>query len=267
MAARTKLQPIITLTTDFGAVDHFVGAMKGVILSIAPKAAVIDISHEVQPFEILDGAYTIAQAYRYFPEGTVHVVVVDPGVGTSRRAILAEAAGQFFIAPDNGVLSMVYDQEAHKVREVSNRKFFLPDISRTFHGRDIFAPSAAHLAAGALPARFGKILNDYTQLGLLKPQQMARRIWSGVILKTDRFGNLITNLHESRFPEIRTRPFELSVGLRRIMGLTETFGSCEPGELAAIVGSSGYLEVIVNQGSAAKTLGCATGAPVEITFF
>src|SRR5450759_3383979 len=133
------LRSIITLTTDFGLSDHYVGTMKGVILGIAPSAQIVDISHEVAPFEILDGAYTIAQAYPYFPKRTVHVVVVDPGVGTARRPILAEAAGQFFIAPDNGVLTMMYEREKHKVRAVANERFFLPAPSRTFHGRDIFA--------------------------------------------------------------------------------------------------------------------------------
>lgn len=258
--------PVITLTTDFGLADHFAGVMKGVILGIAPDARIVDISHEVQPFEIADGAFTIAEAYRYFPERSVHVVVVDPGVGTARRPVLVEAAGQFFVGPDNGVFTMVYDREAHVVRAITNDRFFLPDVSRTFHGRDVFAPCAAHLAAGTSADAFGDPIHDYVQLGLMKPQQMARRVWAGTVLKVDRFGNLITNLHVDRFPELLTRPFELSVGLRQIIGLAPTFGDCAPGELANVVGSSGYLEVIENQGSAAKTLGCGAGAPVEITF-
>src|SRR5437660_3729291 len=137
--------PILTLTTDFGVSDHFVGVMKGVILSICPRAQVVDISHGVTPFEIAEGAYLIAQAYPYFPKKTVHVVVVDPGVGTSRRPILLEAAGQYFVAPDNGVLSMVLAREpGAKFRLISNAKYFLKQVSNTFHGRDIFAPAAAH---------------------------------------------------------------------------------------------------------------------------
>src|SRR5581483_10422206 len=142
---------IITLTTDFGASDHFAGTMKGVILNIFPGAKIVDISHEIQPFEVSDGAFTIAQAYRYFPKKTIHVVVVDPGVGTERRPILMEAAGQFFIARDNGVLSLIYGREKARFRLLENDKYFLHPVSHTFHGRDIFSPCAAHLAAGVPP--------------------------------------------------------------------------------------------------------------------
>jgi S-adenosylmethionine hydrolase len=258
---------IISLTTDFGVSDHFVGTMKGVILGIAPDADIVDITHDVPPFEIPEGAFAIAEAYRYFPKGTIHVVVVDPGVGTARRAILAEAAGQYFIAPDNGVLTIIYEREKHKVRVMTNERFFLPARSRTFHGRDVFAPAAAHLAGGAKPAQFGKTISDYAQLGMLKPQRVGKRIWSGTVIKADRFGNLITNLHIDEFDAVRERPFELSVGLRRVDRLCGAYGEAAPGDLFAIVGSSGYLEVSVNQGSASKTLGCTGGAPVELTLF
>src|SRR5262249_34254018 len=154
---------------DFGLADHFVGTMKGVILGICPTAQIVDISHEIGTFEIAEAAFLIAQAYRYFPPKTVHVVVVDPGVGTSRRPILAEAAGQRFIAPDNGVLSLIYSQEETKVRVITAEKYFLPKVSRTFHGRDIFSPVAAHVAGGVLPARAGKLITDYLRLSLEKP--------------------------------------------------------------------------------------------------
>lgn len=258
---------LITLTTDFGQFDHFVGTMKGVILGIAPSVRLVDICHEIRAFEISEGAFTIAQAYRYFPRGTVHVVVIDPGVGTGRRPILMEAAGQYFIAPDNGVLSMIFAKEKYKVRTITAEKYFLRTVSRTFHGRDIFAPCAAHLARGIPPARFGKLIHDPIQLALAAPQQVARRNWSGTILKTDRFGNLITNLHIDDFPWVAARPFELSVGLEKVRRFAQSFAEGSPGELLVIVGSSGYLEVAVNQGSAAKALGCATGSPVEIASF
>ena len=267
MPARQTKSRIITLTTDFGLSDHFVGVMKGVILGIAPEATIVDISHDVAPFEVLDGAYTIAQAWGYFPKGTVHVVVVDPGVGTTRRPLLLEAGGQSFIGPDNGVFSMIYDFGPHRVREITNAKLFRPEVSRTFHGRDVFAPAAAHLANGARPAGFGKAIQDYIQLGLMKPQQIARRAWSATVLKVDHFGNLITNLPVEQFPKVRGGNFELSVGLRRIFGLSETFADCIAGEPAVIIGSSGYLEVVVREGSAAKLMGCGVGAPVELTFF
>lgn len=239
--------------------------MKGVILGIAPGAHIVDITHDIRPFDVAEGAFTIAQAYRYFPRGTVHVVVVDPGVGTARRPILAEAAGQYFIAPDNGVLSMIYEAEKHKVRAITNTKLFLKDVSKTFHGRDVFAPSAAHVVKGVPPARFGKPIVDYWQSMVLKPQRTSKRVWSGTILKVDRFGNMITNFHIDEFDALRTRPFELHVGVEIATRLAGTFGELKSGELALIAGSSGYLEVAVNQGSAAKRLGCEAGASVELT--
>ena len=165
-----------------------------------------------------EAAFVIAQAWRYFPKGPMHVVVVDPGVGSARRPILAEAAGQFFIAPDNGVLSMIYDSSPHKVRVISNPKLMRKIVSRTFHGRDVFAPAAAHLARGVLPAKFGKVIHDYVRSSTLQPERVAANKYSGAILKVDRFGNLITNLHIDDLPEVKTRPFELRVGLERITG-------------------------------------------------
>ncbi|HET8550616.1 MAG TPA: SAM-dependent chlorinase/fluorinase [Bryobacteraceae bacterium] len=260
------LRPIITLTTDFGLSDHFAGVMKGVILGIARAANIVDITHEIRPFEISEGAFTIYQAYRWFPRRTIHVVVVDPGVGTARRPILVEAAGQFFIGPDNGVLSMIYGKETkHKVREITAAKYFLKPVSRTFHGRDIFAPAAAHLAAGVRPAAFGKLIDDYLKLSFDAPLRTSKRAWTGSILKIDRFGNLITNLHIDVFPDVHSRPFELHVGARKLARLALNYADSEDPEPFVIIGSSGYLEVACNQASAARVLGCGTGAPVELT--
>ena len=258
---------IITLTTDFGTADHFVGTMKGVILGICPTAQIVDITHEVQPFEIPDGAFTVAQAYSYFPKKTIHVVVVDPGVGSTRRPLLAETAGHYFIAPDNGVLSMVLGAGKLSVRHITYERFFLHPLSRTFHGRDVFAPVAAHLASGIQAARFGKRIDDYLRLDFDQPTRTGKNVWTGSILKVDRFGNLATNLHIKEFPGVNTQPFELRAGLRTISRLALTFTECEPGEMFVIVGSSGYLEVASNQGSAAKTLGCGAGSPVQLTIF
>jgi len=238
--------------------------MKGVILGICPEAQIVDISHEIGAYAITEGAFLLAQAYRYFPRGTVHVVVVDPGVGTARRPILAEAAGQYFVAPDNGVLSMIYLREKHKVRWLRSEKYFLKPVSRTFHGRDIFAPVGAHLARGLAPAKFGKLITDYMRLNFEKPVRTARRGWTGTILKIDRFGNLITNFPAADFPDLETRPFELSVGLQTVTRFARNYAECRPGELFLIVGSSGYLEVSASQASAAKMLGCGVGAPVEL---
>ena len=261
------LNPLITLTTDFGSADHFAGVMKGVILGIAPQARIVDITHEVQPFEVADGGFTIAQAYRYFPKKTIHVVVVDPGVGSTRRPLLAEMGGQYFVAPDNGVLSMIFSREQPKVRHITNEKYFLHPVSRTFHGRDVFSPVAAHLARGVASARFGKRVDDFLRLSFDKPTRTSKRAWTGTVLKADRFGNLITNLHVDEFPGVRTRAFALNAGLQTVTRLALTFTECDPGELFVIVGSSGYLEVATNQGSAAKALGCGAGSPVELTLY
>lgn len=256
---------LITLTTDFGHTDHFVGTMKGVILGIAPRVRIVDICHDVTPFEIAEGGFTIAQAYRFFPRGTVHVVVVDPGVGTARRPILAEAAGQFFVAPDNGVLSMVYSREKHKVRAVTATRYFLENVSHTFHGRDVFAPVAAHLASGIAPARMGKPVQDYLRLAYETPIRTARRAWTGTILKVDHFGNLITNLRPADFPQVAAGRFDLAIGVEHVTRAAGNYAECAPGELFVIEGSSGFLEVSLSQASAARRLGCAVGAPVELT--
>ena len=258
---------IVTLTTDYGLSDHFSGALKGVILGINPAAQIVDISHQVNPFEICEGGFVIAQAYRYFPKKTVHVVVVDPGVGTLRRPILAQAAGQHFLAPDNGVLSMIYARESHKVRAITAEKYFLRPLSQTFHGRDIFAPVAAQLSKGLAPARFGKLITDYARLEFYKPVRTGKRIWSGSILKVDHFGNLISNFELAEFPTVRTRPFELSVGAELVRRMESSFAGCPAGELCVMVGSSGYLEIVSNQASAARRLGCGVGAAAELTLY
>ncbi len=260
-------KPIVTLTTDFGTGDHFAAVMKGVILGICPNATLVDISHEIRPFEITEAAFVISQAYRFFPKKTIHVVVVDPGVGTARRPVLMEAGGQYFIGPDNGVFSMVFTREKHKVREITCSRFFLKPVSATFHGRDIFAPLAAHLANGTTPAQFGKPVADYLRMNLEHPPRTGKRTWTGLILKIDRFGNLITNLHIDEFPDLHLRPFEMQVGVKNLSKIAQTFADTDPGEAFLIVGSSGYLEVVANQASAARLLGCGTGAPVELSIY
>lgn len=258
---------IVTLTTDFGTHDHYAGVMKGVILGISRSARIVDITHDVTPFETGSGAFRVSQTYPYFPKGTIHVVVVDPGVGTSRRAILVEAAGQKFVGPDNGVFSLLYAREKHKVRAVTADEYFRKPVSKTFHGRDVFAPVAAHLAAGVAPARFGKRIEDYVRFGVApdQPNRMGRHIWMGTVLEVDRFGNLITNFAISEFEQLRTRPFAMQVGAKYVSRLVETYEQAPPGEPVLIAGSSGYVEVSVQQGSAAKALGVGPGAPVELT--
>ena len=257
--------PIITLTTDFGLTDHYVAAMKGVILGICPKAQIVDITHQVSPYEIAEGAFVVAQAYRCFPKKTVHVVVVDPRVGSARRPVLLEAAGQYFVAPDNGVLSMVYAAEKHRMRLVSNERLFRQPVSRTFHGRDIFSPVAAHLAAGVKPQAVGKPITDYLRTSFSKPVRSGKRTWNGHILKIDHFGNLITNFHRDDFPDLPRRNFVMSVGPYEVTVLVDHYAQCSPGEIAVIIGSSGYYEVSANQASAARHIGCVAGGPVELS--
>jgi hypothetical protein len=275
--------PIITLTTDFGTADHFAGVMKGVIARIAPRARVVDITHEISPYEIIEAAFVISESWRYFPKGTIHVVVVDPGVGSARRPILVEAAGHFFVAPDNGILSLIYDAPRGglpalkprpvragmlvSVRVITNPKLMARDVSRTFHGRDIFAPAAAHLARGVPPARFGKPILDYVRIADTKPSKLSPNCWRGTIFRADRFGNLITNFHLDDFARVTAGPFELRVGAERIRRLALTFSEAAIGELVAVFGSSDYLEIVANQASAAQILGCGARSPVELEIF
>lgn len=259
--------PIVTLTTDFGESDHFVAAMKGVVLSIAPRATLVDISHQITPYSITEGSFVISEAYPCYPKGTIHVVVVDPGVGTSRRPILVQAAGQYFVAPDNGVLARVYLNQPARVRELTNKKYFRKEISQTFHGRDVFAPVAGHLTTGVKPAAFGKVIHDYLLPVHLDPRRIGKRHWTGSIVKVDRFGNLITNLRPDALPEILTRAFTLVAGVTPIEKMVRTYAEGAYGQPVLIVGSTGYLEIIVNQGNAAKLLGCVIDTPVELTFY
>ncbi|HYW48228.1 MAG TPA: SAM-dependent chlorinase/fluorinase [Bryobacteraceae bacterium] len=261
------LKPILTLTTDFGLSDHYVGAMKGVILSICPQVQIVDITHEVAPFEITEGAYLIAQAWRCFPRKTVHVVVVDPGVGTARRPILMETEGHYFVAPDNGVLSMIYSREKHKIRLIEQTRYFRMPVSHTFHGRDIFAPVAAHICAGVTPARIGKPIQDYLRPAFERPLRSGKHTWNGRILKIDRFGNIVTNFHVIDFPDLERQDFTMTIGLQEISVLARNYAECAPGELFVVSGSSGYLEVSMNQGSAARQIACETGAAAELKIY
>jgi S-adenosylmethionine hydrolase len=257
-------KPILTLTTDFGLSDHYVGVMKGVILSICPQAQIVDLSHDVTPHEISEGAYLIAQAWRYFPRKTVHVVVIDPGVGSARRPILMEAGGHYFLAPDNGVLASIFSVERHKIRLISNERYFLQPVSRTFHGRDIFAPVAAHIAKGVRAASVGKPIEDYLKPISEKPQRSGKRTWVGKVLKIDRFGNIVTSFHVNDFPYLDRQDFTLSVGPVATSVLARNYMECSPGELFVIVGSGGYYEVSLSQGSASKHIRCDPGGAVEL---
>jgi S-adenosyl-L-methionine hydrolase (adenosine-forming) len=244
-------EPILTLTTDFGLADHYVGVMKGVILDVCPRARIVDISHQVTPYAIAEAAYLIAQSYRWFPKKTVHVVVVDPGVGSERRAILVEAAGQYFVGPDNGVFSMVMAREKYKARVIANERYFRRPVSRTFQGRDVFAPSGAHLAAGVPAARMGKTCLDAVRVNLTPPQ----------VLHIDHFGNIVTNL---RANDLKVERASLKIGRATLSRVATHYAEMEPGRLFLIEGSSGYVEVSMNRGSAAERIGCRAGDMIQI---
>ena len=257
-------RPIITLTTDYGTNDHLVGTLKGVILKINPDANIIDITHNVTPYDLLDGALAIGSAYAYFPARTIHVVVVDPGVGTDRRPLLVASDTQYFVAPDNGVLSLVYErEESVLVRHANVEHYYLQPVSKTFHGRDVFAPIAAWLSKGSQAASMGDEITDYKKFAMPKPKP-ADEGMKGVVLRVDSFGNLITNFRAEDLPasSAENGSVQFQVGSQTINKLVETFAKGEAGEIFAYVGSSGFVEFGVNRGSAAKTAGVGRGVPV-----
>lgn len=261
-------RPVITLTTDFGLNDHFVGTVKGVILNIVPDVEIVDISHAVQSFDIFDGALTVAQAYSYFPPDTVHLVVVDPGVGTERRALVVKTERHTFVAPDNGVLSLVYGREERlHVRAITAEHYYLQPVSKTFHARDIFAPVAASLAKGVDSEKFGDLVSDFVRFNAPKPRSVDATTLKGVVLKVDRFGNLITNITPQDAPmlfQLDPLPFKITVGKREITEIKSAYAEGAPGEVFGILGSMGYLEIATNRGAAAQLAGTGKGSEVRV---
>src|ERR1700684_3510226 len=242
--------------------------LKGVILEIVPEAQIVDISHAVQPFDVLDGALTISQAYSYFPSSTVHLVVVDPGVGTARRPIIAVSDKYYFVAPDNGVLSLVYAQEERMhVRPISSDHYFLQPVSNTFHARDIFAPVAAYLAKQVDSHKFGEEVQEYVRFSAPKPKAVDANRVRGVVLKVDRFGNLITNITPQDVPMLfaaEGKPFKIVVGNCEITEIHSAYAEGAPGEVMGVVGSMGFLEIAANRGAAAQLTGAGKGTDVTI---
>jgi S-adenosylmethionine hydrolase len=259
---------IVTFTTDFGLNDPFVGIMHGVVLNIHPETSIVDISHAVASYDVFDGAWTIAQAYRFFPPRTVHVVVVDPGVGGTRRPIIVETDDYVFVAPDNGVLSLVEMREPKfTVRHVTAERYFLQPVSRTFHGRDVFSPVAGWLSKGVAPAEFGPEISDYARLALPAVERIGENSLRGVVLKVDKFGNLITNIGEQEAPPLfATAPPTVSILIagQTITRVCHSYAECGEDEFFAIVGSSGYLEIAARQASAADKLAAGVGTPVGV---
>jgi len=261
---------IITLTTDFGIADEYVGVMKGVILGIHPEAAIVDITHHILPQDLYHAAYTIKSSYAYFPTGTVHIIVVDPGVGSPRSIIGLEKQGHFFLAPDNGVLSLLYDDvDTSSFVQVNNSRYFLKSVSRTFHGRDIFAPVGAHLSLGARLADVGDAIerSQLVYLDMVEPVRSGNEI-TGHIISIDRFGNLISNIGEQLFAdscrENNYQGIEIRLGKIKIRGLSQSYASRSGGKPLAIIGSRGTIEIAVNKGSAQKTIKAEKGNRITV---
>ena len=253
------MKKIITLTTDFGSRDHYVGVMKGVMLSVNENAHPVDITHCIDSHDIRAASFVIGNSYRYFPEKTVHLVVVDPGVGSERRPVALLADGHFFVGPDNGVFSSVIRScEDFSAREIKNRNYFLKEISSTFHGRDIFAPVAAHLSLGVSFSEVGPQIQD--------PEILPNDGYSinggeirGTVVYTDKFGNLVTSIPTEAVGN--RAGASVTVGGKQVTGISESYSSAEPGEILAVGGSCGYIEISVNQGRAYDIFG---EAPPEI---
>lgn len=262
------LQRIVTLTTDFGISEHYVGAIKGVVYSVNPTALIVDICNSVNSYDLLDGALTVAQAYSYYPPNTLHVVIVDPGVGTARRPILANTGKHLFLAPDNGILSLVYErEESVSVRHVTAQHYFLQPISNTFHGRDVFAPVAGWLSKGVDVEKFGEIVTDFVRFTAPKPKPVGDNLFKGIVIKVDKFGNLVTNITPRDLPQLFTPDpptFKILVGKAEITKMKATYADGAPGEVFGVLGSMGYLEIVTNRGSAQNTIGAGKGSEVGI---
>jgi S-adenosylmethionine hydrolase len=258
---------IITLTTDFSLIDGYVAAVKGVILSINPQATVIDITHQIPPQNINQAAFVLSTVYNYFPSQTVHLVIIDPGVGTQRRAIILKTSQYYFIAPDNGVLSYVIRQFSTKLElksdlaavSITNPKYWRSPVSHTFHGRDIFATVAAHLSLGVPIEEFGETISSITILPFAEIHTAPDDSIIGHVIHIDSFGNLITNIEEI---DLSGGELTILIGSQTIKGLSRTY--VEGGKLVALIGSSGYLEIALREGNAATYLNVKIGSGVTI---
>ena len=257
-------RPTIALLTDFGTKDHYAGTMKGVALGICPDATLVDISHDLPPHDVLGAALELAAAYKYFPAGTIFLVVVDPGVGSKRRGIAVEVGDYKFVAPDNGVLTAVLaEHPAKRAVELTERRYTRPTVSRTFEGRDRFAPAAAWLAKGIELTALGRPAGELQRLDIPQPAIEGDRI-TGVVLRVDRFGNLITNIDRKTFDRVATGALDIRIGDRVVPKLVATYADVAPGEICALFGSSDHLEIAANGASAAQALDIDRGAAVHV---
>jgi S-adenosylmethionine hydrolase len=259
-------RPVIALLTDFGTQDHYVGAMKGVVLSICPDVSLVDLSHGIAPHNVRSGALELAAAYRCFPAGTIFLAVVDPGVGSARRALAAEAGGFQFLAPDNGILTHVFQQTPPaRVVEVTERRYARSTVSRTFEGRDRFAPAAAWLATGVDVAQLGRPLTSWEMLGVREPAIRGDQI-VGEVVRVDHFGNLVTNVDRAVFERFAAGDgVSITTGTHVIDRVVATYADVPSGMTCALFSSCGHLEVAVNGSGASLRLGLGCGAPVTIS--
>jgi S-adenosylmethionine hydrolase len=258
---------IIALMTDFGTRDHYVAAMKGMILQIDPKATLVDITHEIEPQEIVSGAFILRQAFPYFPVGTIFLAVVDPTVGTSRRILAARYSDRIVLAPDNGLLTLIHrDAEVQEVRVVDNRRLMAASLSSTFHGRDIFAPVAGHLSKGVSLGQVGPAASQVLMLELAKPVYRPNGGLDGEVLFIDRFGNLIPNISELDLSAAhsRARQHRVAVGSHEVGPIQFSYADVPQGKPIALIGSTQMLEIAVNGGSAAATLDAHRGTPIHV---
>jgi S-adenosylmethionine hydrolase len=256
-------RPIITLTTDFGTRDGYPGAVKGVIKRINPDAEVVDITHQIESFDVLSAAFALNNFYKYFPQGSIHLVVVDPGVGSQRQPLLIKSEDFYFVGPDNGVFSFVYQNERlTEIIHLTNKKYFLSGLSGTFHARDVFAPVAAYLSLGVDPNEFGPTAKECFKLIIPEPRYASKTL-SGQIIHVDGFGNLVTNISADLLNKKVTK---IVVGRREIKRIVQSYFEIPPKQVGALVGSSGFLEIAANQQSAQKILKSRIGASVKVSF-
>ncbi len=256
---------VITLTTDFGTDDPFVGIMKGVILSLYPQVTIIDLTHGIEPQNVAQAAWVLKAAYSNFPKNTVHVTVVDPGVGGTRRALAVQSGNYFFVGPDNGVLTAVWDSNSRCV-ELTREKYFLKNVSATFHGRDIFAPVAARLAKGAPLKSFGRTVQDPQMLALPAPVWDGKTM-TGEIIYIDRFGNAITNISRDEIAQHsrEIQQINVKIGRTTVRGLADHYSECPPNKTGSIISSWNTLEIFEREGHAARSLKLKVGQKVRVT--
>jgi S-adenosyl-L-methionine hydrolase (adenosine-forming) len=259
------MRPVIALLSDFGTRDHYVGTMKAVILGICPDVTLVDITHEIAPHDVVDGALELAAAYKYFPAGTIFVAVVDPGVGSARRGVAVDTGDYRFVCPDNGLLTVVLRETPMKKGvELTERRYARPTVSRTFEGRDRFAPAGAWLAKGIQLAALGRGVSDVQRLDIPQPS-VEDGVIKGAVLRIDRFGNLVTNVDRKSFEKFgREGGVQIAAGGATVGRLVATYADIQPGEICALFGSTDHLELAANAGSAAASLGLERGAAIEI---